>query len=131
MTATPLPDSSRRGVPRTLLALLWTVAAVVVGFIGALLLALAEPDDRALATVLATAALLAALMAVAVVTRPQRVRPWSLALSAAFVVVGLGSALVPLSETTVFVEDVLLLGGPPVVAGLLTAGVALWGRRRS
>lgn len=131
MTATPT-DRPRRDVPRTPLALLWTVAAVVVGFVGALLYALSEQgDDRALGLVLVAAALLAAATAVAVVVRPDRVRTWSLTLSASFIVLGLGAALVPLTDAVVFVEDVLLLGGPPVVAGIATAGVALAGRRRS
>ena len=108
------------------LAAAWLVTALVVGWVGFLLYALSERSgDRVLGVVLVAAAVLAGGTAAVVAGRGAAARPWSLALSGAFVVLGVVAAAVALTGTASFFADVLLLGLPPIAGGLATGAFAL------
>jgi len=82
------------------LAAAWLVTALVVGWVGFLLYALSERSgDRVLGVVLVAAAVLAGGTAAVVAGRGAAARPWSLALSGAFVVLGVVAAAVALTGT--------------------------------
>jgi hypothetical protein len=115
--------TSRSATPLTAA---WLVTALVVGPVGFLLYALSERSgDRVLGIVLIAAAVLAGGTAAAVARRGAAARPWSLALSGAFVVLGIGAVAVALTGTASFFADVLLLGLPPIAGGLLTGAILL------
>jgi hypothetical protein len=111
--------------PRPLFAA-WLITALVVGPVGFLLYALAERSgDRLLGVALTGAAVLAGVAGAAVRATGDAARPWSLALSGVLVVLGAVAAAVVLTGPAAFVSDALLLGLPPVAAGLLTGALAL------
>jgi hypothetical protein len=115
--------TSRSATP---LAAAWLVTALVVGPVGFLLYALSERSgDRVLGVVLTAAAVLAGGTAALVAGTGAAARPWSLALSGACVVLGVVAAAVAVTGTASFFADVLLLGLPPIVGGLLTGALAL------
>jgi hypothetical protein len=108
------------------LAAAWLVTALVVAPVGFLLFALSEGSgDRVLGLVLAGAGVLAGVTGAAFLATGEVVRPWSLALSGALVVLGLAAVVVVLTDTPAFVEDALLLGLPPLVGGAVTGALAL------
>ena len=108
----------------------WLVTAVVVGFVGWSLFALSEASpDRALGVALLVATVLAAGLGLVLLVRSAGVRRWSPALSGALVVLGVVAAAVLLRGDGTFLSDVLLVGAPPVVGGVLTALLAA--RRRA
>lgn len=108
------------------LASAWLVTALVVGPVGFLLYALSERSgDRIVGVVLLAAAVLAGATCAVVAVRGSAARPWSLALSGAFVVLGTVAAAVAYTGTVSFFSDVLLLGLPPVAGGLVTGALAL------
>lgn len=108
------------------LATAWFVTALVVAPVGFLLFALSEiSGDRLLGLVVAGAGVLAGVTGAAVLASGQAVRPWSLGMSGALVVVGVVAGGAALTGTPSFVEDALLLGLPPVVGGLVTGLLAL------
>ncbi len=120
---TSAPGTARSSAP---LAAAWLVTALVVGPVGFLLFALSEGSgDRLLGVALAAAGVLAGITGATSLATGDVVRPWSLALSAGLVGLGLAAAAVVLTDTPSFVEDALLLGLPPVAGGALTAGLAL------
>jgi hypothetical protein len=113
------------GRPHAPLTAAWSITALVSGWVGFLLYALSErSSDRLLGAVLVGAAVLAAVAAASVLTAGGAARPWSLALSGTFVVLGVVAAVVVLTGTAAFVADALLLGLPPIVGGLATAALA-------
>jgi hypothetical protein len=108
------------------LATAWFVTALVVGPVGFVLFALSETSgDRALGVALALAGVLAGAIGATVLAARDGVRPWSLALSAGLVALGVVAAATELAGTPSFVEDALLLGLPPVAGGAVTAALAL------
>jgi hypothetical protein len=120
---TSAAGAARPSVP---LIAAWSVTALVVGPVGYLLYALSERSlDRTLGLVLVGAAVLAGLTAAALRSTAGRARPWSLAVSAALVGLGVVAAVAVLTGPAPFVSDALLLGLPPVLGGLLTGALAL------
>ena len=120
---TPSPSTLRSSGP---LATAWFVTALVVAPVGFLLFALSERSgDRLLGAVLTGAAGLAGVTAAAVFATGDVARPWSLALSGAFVGLGVVAAGVTLTGTAAFASDALLVALPPIVGGLATAALAL------
>ena len=119
---TSAPGTARSSEP---LAAAWLVTALVVGPVGFLLLALSEGSgDRLLGVALAAAGVLAGITGATSLATGDLARPWSLALSAGFVVLGVVALGVALTTTPSFVEDALLLGLPPVLGGAVTALLA-------
>lgn len=117
------PGTSRSSKP---LAAAWLITALAVGPVGFLLYALSERSgDRVLGVVLVAAAVLAGVTAVVVASSGAATRPWSIALSGAFVVLGVVAAAAVLTGTASFLVDALLLGLPPVAGGLVTGALAL------
>ena len=120
---TSAPGTARSSAP---LATAWFVTALVVGPVGFLLFALSEGSgDRALGLVLAAAGVLAGVMGATALASGEVARPWSLTLSGALVVLGLVAGGAVLTGTPSFVEDVLLLGLPPLLGGAVTGALAL------
>lgn len=108
------------------LATAWFVTALVVAPVGFLLFALSEGSgDRVLGLVLAGAGVLAGVTGAAVLASGDAVRPWSLALSAGLVVLGVVAGTVVLAGTPSFAQDALLLGLPPLVGGAVTGALGL------
>lgn len=100
----------------------WLVTALAVGVVGWLLFALSESaEDRAVRGVFCVAAVLAAGLGLALLTRVGGGRRWSQSLSGVMVLLGIGGAAVLLGDEVVFASDVLLVALPPVVGGVLTA----------
>ena len=119
---TSAPGTARSSAP---LAAAWLVTALVVGPVGFLLLALSEGSgDRLLGVALAAAGVLAGATGATALATGDVVRPWSLALSAGFVVLGLVALGATLTATPSFTEDVLLLALPPLFGGAATALLA-------
>ena len=106
----------------------WLITALVCGPVGFLLFALSERSgDRLLGVVLTGGAVLAGVTAAVLFAKGDVGRAWSLALSGAFVVLGVVAAGVTLTGTAAFASDALLVALPPLVGGLATATFA---RRR-
>ncbi len=119
---TSAPGTARSSAP---LAAAWLVTALVVGPVGFLLFALSEGSgDRLLGVALADAGVLAGVTGATWLATGVVVRPWSLALSAGFVVLGVVAFGAALTGTRSFPEDALLLGLPPVLGGAATALLA-------
>ena len=119
---TSAPGTARSSEP---LAAAWLVTALVVGPVGFLLLALSEGSgDRLLGVALAAAGVLAGITGASSLATGDLARPWSLALSAGFVVLGVVALGVALTAAAAFAEDALLLGLPPVLGGGITALLA-------
>jgi hypothetical protein len=114
---------------RIALALAWAVSSLAVGGLGWLLFAI---SDRRLAggagVVLLVLAACAAVLAgaVAAARRWGRVLAASLALSAALAVAGIAAAAMVGAAGDTFLSDLLLVGGIPLVCGLVSG---LLGRR--
>lgn len=120
-TTRPHPSPARSDRP---LAAVWLVTALVVGVLGWLLFALSESAPaRPVGALLALAGVLAAALAVALSTGVPGSRRVSRLLSAAFVVLAVGSAVVLLGDGSV-VSDVLLVTVPLLVGGVVTAVLA-------
>jgi len=106
---------------RVVLGILWAVAAVAVGALGWLWFALTDrPDARVAGYVLLAVAVIGAVASVAVLTRQASARRVSLAASALFVVGGFVAAVLAAANGGTFLADLLLLGGLPIVAGVVT-----------
>lgn len=120
------PSSSSRAVA----GVTWLVASLVVGVLGWLLFAVSDHQpERTAGVVLLAAAVLGALTTV-VVLRGRGSSPLPTVTSVAFAVAGVASAALLLlagDGRTVFVVDVLLAGGVPALAAVMTF---LVGRRR-
>ncbi len=117
--------ASHRGV----VLAVWAVATLAVAVLGWLVLALSERGGDRLAGGLLLLA--AAVAAVATVAQARAAGPaWVPAVaSAGLVLDGLFAGAVMLSAENVFASDVLLAGGVPVLAGVVTAGLVLRSRR--
>ncbi len=113
--------SSSTAAPARALGTVWIIAALTVGVLGWLLFALAEQSaDRLAGGLLLAAAVLGVFAAVAVLR--ARARSLSLVASAAMLVAGIVAAVAVSGD---FASDVLLVGGIPVLAGLVTGLLAL------
>lgn len=108
----PGPPPGTRGVT-------WLLATLCAGIPGWLVFALSErPDGRLTGGILLGLAALGAVTAVAVLV--YRARVLSLATSAVFVGAGAAAVVVTVVGGDWFVGEVLLLGGLPVVGGIVT-----------
>ena len=119
----PVSKAQRRR-PRAdpLLGLTWLLTAASVGLVGRLMLRLSESaPHRAIGVLLLATALLGACLGVGVLGRVAAVRPWSPVLSLAIIGLGIAAASLLLTAEPVVVTDVLLVGLPPIVGGMLTA----------
>lgn len=118
MTRTPVrTPPARSDWP---LAAAWLVTALAAGVLGWLLFALSERSaGRSVGALLLLAGLVAAALAVGLPARAPGVRRASWLVSAAFVVLGVGSAAVLLVDGSV-VSDVALVTAPLLVGGVVT-----------
>lgn len=111
--------TTRHGVPRGARGFTWLLAALCAGIPGYLAFALSErPDGRIAGAILLGAAVLGAVTAAAVTA--YRARRLTLVTSVAFVVAGATAVVVTVAGGDWFVGDLLLLGGLPVLAGIVT-----------
>src|SRR4030095_15514247 len=121
-------DSSRsvaavRGCPRVALGLAWTCSALATAVVGWLLFAISERDgDRVAGGILLGVAALGLLAALAVASNKRRAQTlgFSMAVSVVFVVGGIVAAVVAVAGGNPFAGDLLLIGGVPVVGGVVT-----------
>jgi hypothetical protein len=117
------------GFPRLALGLAWLCSALAVGVIGWLLIAV--PDRRSettpawLLVVLATLGLVTLGAVVSNRHRDATLR-FSVLSSAVYVIGGVAAAALAAVRGDSFVDDLLLVGGIPVIAGLVSG---LLGRR--
>ncbi len=111
--------TTRPGVPRGARGFTWLLAALCAGIPGWLVFALSErPDGRLTGGILLGVAALGAVTAAAVVV--YRARWLSLVTSAIFVVAGAAVVTLMVTGDNRSVGDLLLLGGLPVVGGIVT-----------
>lgn len=97
----------------------WLLAALCVGIPGWLVLALSDrPDGRVTGGILLSLAVLGAVTAATVTV--YRARWLSLVTSTVFVLGGLTAAAITAASGGWFVSALLLLGGIPVVGGIVT-----------
>jgi hypothetical protein len=112
-----------RGFPRLALGLAWLASALAVGAIGWLLVAITDRRGDSLPgwLLLGLAALGLVALAGVVSNRHRDVTlSFSMVASAAFVLVGMAAVILAVARGGSFVDDLLLVGGIPVVAGLVT-----------
>jgi peptidoglycan/LPS O-acetylase OafA/YrhL len=117
------------GFPRVALGLAWTCSALATAVVGWLLFAISERDgDRVAGGILLGVAALGLLAALAVASNKRRAQTlgFSMAVSVVFVVGGIVAAVVAVAGGNPFAGDLLLIGGVPVVGGVVTG---LLGRR--
>jgi hypothetical protein len=123
------------GFPRLALGLAWLIASLAVGVLGWLLLAVSDRrDDAAPGWLLLGAAVLGLVAGGAVASNRGKIwtLTWSLVVSAVFVVAGAAAVGIAVAGSdAVFVSDLLLFGGVPVVGGLVTGVLGLRSRRMS
>jgi hypothetical protein len=125
-TPTPAPRWAR-----ITLALVWACSSLAVGVLGWLLFAISDRREVGGAgIVLLVLAALAAVVAgaVAAARLAARTLTASLVLSAAFVVAGIAVAAFVAAGTDAFAADLLLIGGIPVVAGVVSGVLGLRAR---
>lgn len=115
--------TTRPGVPRGAWGFTWLLAALCAGIPGWLVFALSErPDGRLTGGILLGVAVLGAVTAAAVMV--YRARRLSLVTSAVFVLAGAAVGAITVAGGNWFVSDLLLLGGLPVVGGIVTVLLA-------
>lgn len=114
---------------RAVVVAAWALATLAVAVVGWLLLALSERGADRIAGVLLLLAAVAAAAATAVQARGAGPAWVPAAASAGLVLGGLVAGAVMLSAENVFAADVLLAGGVPVVAGVVTGALVLRARR--
>jgi hypothetical protein len=119
------------GFPRLALGLAWLVSSLAVGALGWLLFAASDRRGPAAWVLLGAAVLGLAVTATVASNRKRAVTlTTSLVLSAAFVLAGVAAVLIVVAEgANLVVADLLLIGGLPVVAGVITGVLA--GRARA
>lgn len=111
------------------LGLAWVASALAVGAIGWLLVAITDRRSESLPGWLLLGLAAPGLVALgAVVSNRHRdvTLSFSMVASVAFVLVGIAAVILAVARGDSFVDDLLLVGGIPVVAGLVTG---LLGRR--
>jgi hypothetical protein len=105
------------------LGLAWVCSSLAVGVLGWLLFAISERRQEALAgwVLLGLAALgVVAVCAVASNRRRASTLAFSIAASGVFVIAGIVLAIAVAAQGNTFVSDVLLVGGVPVLSGLVS-----------
>jgi hypothetical protein len=111
------------------LGLAWACSTLAVGVVGWLLVAISDRRQEAVAGwVLLGLAALGLVATIAVVSNRRRAATLTFAMvaSVAFVVGGVVAAILVATQENAFLADVLLVGGLPVIGGLVTG---LLGRR--
>jgi len=111
------------GFPRVALGLAWVCSVLATGVVGWLLFAISERDgDRVAGGILLGLAVLGLVAAVAVASNKRRAQTlgFSMAASVVFVVGGIVAAVVAAARGNPFGGDLLLIGGIPVVGGVVT-----------
>jgi len=103
--------------------LAWVCSVLATGVVGWLLFAISERDgDRVAGGILLGLAVLGLVAAVAVASNKRRAQTlgFSMAASVVFVVGGIVAAVVAAARGNPFGGDLLLIGGIPVVGGVVT-----------
>jgi hypothetical protein len=114
-----------RAFPRTVLGVVWLLAALLVGCPGLLISAMSDwQDERVAGWVLIVLALFGGATAV-MLLGGKPARPLSLVVSAVFLIGGVAAALAMTADGVWFGIDLLIFGGVPIVAALTTGLLAL------
>jgi asparagine N-glycosylation enzyme membrane subunit Stt3 len=119
------------GFPRLAVGLAWVCSSLAVGVLGWLLFAISERNpDRLAGLVLLGLALLGLVAAGAVVSNRRRALTltFSLAASGAFVITGIAAVVIVAAQGDSFAGDLLLIGGIPVVGGMVSGVLGLRAR---
>lgn len=110
--------------PRRTLGILWIVATLWVVALSLLLPLSDWPTERFAGLVMLALAVLGAASAVGVLRTGRRARRLSLVSSAAFVIGGVATAVIVSLDGTVFLSDMVMIGGVAALGGLVTGIVA-------